>query len=188
VKKTPPLIAKALPSSIVLAASTLALAYGLNGSWGIVIAIAALGSLWLLGQWRGWGWTASFGLVCFVIIAALGLGMRLRQGWMLVGVVGGLFAWDLDHFAQRLRGSGQVEGTRALERHHFQRLLLVAGASLLLGAVALGTRVEFGFGAALLLGVLAILGLTRAVGFLRRQGEETAGLRRMGDQQTDSRE
>jgi len=171
VNETPPLTAKALPASIVLAAGALALGYGLNGSWSIVIVIAVPGVLWLLGQWRGWGWTASVGLVCFVVIAAVGLGMRLWDGWMLAGVVGALSAWDLDHFARRLRGPGKVEGAHALERRHLQRLLIVDGAGLLLGAVALRARIELGFGAALLLGVLATLGLTRAIGFMRRQSD-----------------
>lgn len=185
---TPSLTTKILPASIVLTVGALGLAYGLNGSWSIVIAIAVLGGLWLLGQWRGWGWMASVELVCFVIIAAVGLGMRLRNIWMLVSVVGALSAWDLDHFAQHLRGSGQVKGAHALERRHLQRLLIVDGASLLLGAVAMGARIEFSFGAALLLGVLAVLGLTRAIGFLRRQGEGAAGLQRAGDQRTNSQE
>jgi hypothetical protein len=171
VNETPSLTAKALPASIVLATGALGLGYGLNGSWSIVIIIAALGALWLVGQWLGWGWTASVELVCFVIIAAVGQVMRPGNGWTLTGVVGALSAWDLHHFAQRLRGSGQVEGTRALERRHFQRLLVVAGAGLLLGAVALGARIELGFGIALLLGVLAVLGLTRTTRFLRRQSD-----------------
>jgi hypothetical protein len=107
---------------------------------------------------------------------------------MLAGVVGALSAWDLNHFAQKMRKSGQVKGARALERRHLQRLLIVDGASLLLGAVALGARVEFSFGIALLLGVLATLGLTRAIGFLRRQGTGSAGLQRAGDQRTESQE
>jgi hypothetical protein len=172
----------------MLAASTLALGYGLNGTWGGVILIVAIGFLWLLGQRRGWRWTALCGLVCYVIMAAIGLGMRPWNGWMLIGVVGALSAWDLDHFALRMRESGQVENAHVLERRHFQRLLLVDGASLLLGAVALGARVEFSFGAALLLGVLATLGLTRAIGCLRRQGEGSAGLRRAGNQRIDSQE
>jgi len=188
VNETPSLTAKALPASIVLATGALALGHGLNGSWSIVIAIAVLGGLWLLGQWRGWGWTASVGLASFVIIAAVGLGMSVRNIWMLTGVVGALSAWDLDHFAQQMRESGQVKGARALERRHLQRLLIVGGASLLLGAVALGARVEFSFGVAMLLGVLATLGLTRAVGFLRRQGTGSASLRRAGDQRIDSQE
>jgi hypothetical protein len=171
VNETSSLTAKALPASIVLATGALGLGHGLNGSWSIVIVIAVLGALWLVGQWRGWGWTASVELVCSVIIAAVGLGMRPRDGWMLAGMAGALSAWDLHHFAQRLRGSGQVEGTRALERRHFQRLLVVTGAGLLLGTVALGAKVELGFGIALLLGVLAVLGLTRATRFLRRQSD-----------------
>ncbi|MFN2273076.1 MAG: hypothetical protein ACK2US_19715 [Anaerolineae bacterium] len=186
--ETPSLTAKILPASIVLAAGALALGYVLNGSSSIAIVIAVLGGLWLLGQWRRWGWTASIGLASFVIIAAAGLGMSVRGIWMLAGVVGALSAWDLDHFARQMRESGQVKGARALERRHLQRLLIVDGASLLLGAVALGARVEFSFGVALLLGVLATLGLTQAIGFLKRQGEGSAGLRRTGDQRIDSQE
>jgi hypothetical protein len=159
-----------LTASIVLTTSALALGYGLNGTWVGVILIAATGFVWLLGLRRGWRWVAPCGLVCYVIMAAIGLGMGSWNGWMLIGVVGALSAWDLDHFVRRLRESGQVENTHALERRHFQRLLIVDSVGLLLGMVALGIRIEFSFSIGLLLAVLAAFGLTRAIGFLRRQG------------------
>jgi len=72
--------------------------------------------------------------------------------WALGGMVVALSAWDLDHFAQRLRFAGQVEDVGRLERQHFWRLLIVDGLGLLFAAIALGIRVEFGFSLALVLG------------------------------------
>ena len=57
----------------------------------------------------------------------------------------------------------KAQGARDLEQRHLQRLLTVDGLGLLLGAVALGIRIEVGFGTAFLLGLLAILGLSRAI-------------------------
>ncbi len=165
------MIAKLLPISIILSASVLALGCGLNGLWTWVEFVVAVGSLWLLGRWRGWGWMAFVGLASFVGAAAAALWLGVGAGWTLFGVTAALSAWDLDHFAQRLSRVEQTDGTRALERRHLERLLIVDGLGLLLGAVALGIKIEFGFGAALLLGLIAVLGLSQAIGFLRRESD-----------------
>lgn len=165
--------AKALPASIWLATSALALGYALGGLWNLTLVIVALGFLWLLGQTRHWGWMAFVGLVSFVGVAVIGLWFDLAAGWMLLGTVMALAAWDLDHFAQRLRYVGWdetlAERRRELERRHLQRLLSVSGLGLLLAAVALGVRIRFNFGIAFLLGLVAVLGLSQAISFLRRE-------------------
>ena len=97
--------------------------------------------------------------------------MGVGVGWMLVGVVAALSAWDLDHFVQRLNGVGRVTKVRDLEQRHLQRLLIVDVSGLMLSVVALGIKVEFGLVTAMLLGLLVILGLSRMVGFLRREGD-----------------
>jgi hypothetical protein len=164
--------AKLALASTLLAAAVLALGYGLGSAWSGVGPILAVGLLWLASQWRDWwGWTASWALAFFTGAAAVGLWLGLGAGWMLAGVVAALSAWDLDHFAQRLKRAGWVEGTCALEHRHLRRLLAVDGLGFLLGAVALGIRIPFGFGVALVLGLLAMWGLSRAVGFLRREGD-----------------
>ena len=127
------------------------------------------GILWLFGQWRGRRWTAPVGLVCTVAAAGIGLWLDLSLGWMLLGAVAALCAWDLDHFAQRMRAAGRVEDAPALERRHLQRLLLVAGLGLLLAFLSLEIRIRLTFLVALVLGLLTILGLSRAVAFLRRE-------------------
>lgn len=163
-----------LPAGIVLATAALALGHGLNGSWGGVVVALAVGAFWLAGQWRRWGWVASMALVLLVGVAAVGQGRGARGGWMLVGVVGALVAWDLDRFIRRVRAAGRVEAADALERCHLWRLSIVAGAGLFFGAAALSVKIRLGFVVAFLLALLAMLGLSRVVGFLQR--EEGGGI------------
>lgn len=159
-----------LPVGTVLAAAALATGYGLSGLWGGSAVALVVSAFWLVGQWRKWGWVASVALVLLIGAAAVGLGMGIGGGWMLVSVVVALVAWDLDRFAWRMRAAGRVEGVDALERRHLWRLLIVAGAGLLLGAVALSVKIRLGFAVAFLLAFLAVLGLSRVVGFLQREG------------------
>jgi hypothetical protein len=64
-----------------------------------------------------------------------------------------------------------VERAPELERRHLQRLLLVALLGLLLGAIALRIEITLGFGAALLLALLAVLALSRAIRAMRCEGD-----------------
>jgi len=165
------MVTKALDLSILLAAGLLALGYALSGRgpWGV--AVVVVGGLWLVGRRRGWGWTASVGLVALVGAAAFGLGRGLAPGWALLGTGAALAAWDLDAFARRLGDGGPMGDRAMLERRHLQRLLLVEALGLLLAGAALAVRVRIGFGGALLLGALAVLGLSQVMGFFRREGE-----------------
>jgi hypothetical protein len=163
------MIRRILPVSIVVSCAALAMGYILGELWAWIPAIVAVGVVWLFGQWRAWGWTASMGLICGAGLAAAGVMLDLALGWMLVGLVATLTAWDLAYLALRLRGVERAEESRLVERRHLQRLLMVSGAGLVLPVVAL--EIEFGFslGVALLLGLLVFVGLSQAVLFLRRE-------------------
>jgi hypothetical protein len=163
-----------LPVSIVLAAAVLALGHGLNGSWAGMVVALVVGAFWLTGRWRGWEWVVSMALVLLIGVAALGQRGGAGGGWMLVGVVVALVAWDLDRLAWRMQAAGCVKDVDALERRHLWRLLIVAGAGLCLGAVALSVEIRLGFAVVFLLAFLAVLGLSRVVGFLQR--EEGGGI------------
>jgi hypothetical protein len=156
-----------------LAAVALGLGYGLAGRWAGIPAVAALLLLWLVGRQR-WRWTATMGLVSFSGAAAAGVLLGLDAAWMVTGLVAALCTWDLDHFARRLQGVDWADGNgertalrRELERSHLGWLLAVAGLGLLLAALALRVRVRLAFLTAVLLGLLAVLGLSRAIAFLR---------------------
>lgn len=162
---------KLLPAAIILAGGALALGYGLGGLWSGVLLSLALSVCWLVAFWRDWLWMSAPGLGLCVVVAVGGLLLNLGTGWMLVGVVAALSAWDLDAFVQRLRDVEWVADRRALERRHLMRLLIVDLLGLALAAVALGIELRLSFVATILLSLLMILGLSRAVGFLRRESD-----------------
>ena len=152
-----------------LATLALLAGYALQALWPGAGLILLIGLLWLAGDRRGWDWVAEPCLAGWVLLAAFGAWWGTISGWMLIGVVAALAAWDLRHFDMRLRAAGAIAPPDGLARAHLRRLALVAGAGLLFGAIALGIRFELTFGWALLVGALAIIGLSR---LLRAGGSE----------------
>jgi hypothetical protein len=163
--------ARLLPITLGLTAIALAMGYAVGGAWTFSPILLATGVLWWIGQKRHWNGLASVAWVGFVVAAAMGLWVGLPAGWMLVGVVAALSAWDLDHFARRLRGVERVEMQPALEWLHLWRLVSVDSLGLLLAGVALVIRYKFSFGMALFLGLVAVLGLSQMVSYLRRESD-----------------
>ena len=157
--------------SIGFATLLLALGYALNAAWLEVFLLLLIGCLWLAGYGRGWTWPASLSFSLFTGLAAWGVYQGLATGWLLGGLVAALVAWDLDHFAQRLRQAGHVAGEAELKQAHLRRLLIVAGLGLLLGGLALSFQIELNFGWALLLGLLVILGLSWVISRSQREND-----------------
>ena len=157
--------------SIGLATGALVSGYALGDLWIWAPPVMALGLFWLVGQWRGWDWVASVGLAFSTGFAAIGILRQLGAGWMLFAVVAALTAWDLGHYAHWLGSVQRVEKARELERRHLQRLLIVDSLGLLLAAAALQLKAKLSFGLAVVLGLLVILGVSRAVRLLRRESD-----------------
>ncbi len=157
--------------SIGLATLSLALGYGLSSLWAWTPLMVIIGLLWLVGQWYDWEGWASVGLILFIGAAAGGVWHDVAAGWLLGSVVAALIAWDLAHFSQHLNHAGHGENAAELKRTHLRRLLIVASLGLLLGGVALSLQLEFNFGWALLLGLLAILSLGWLISLTRGEAE-----------------
>jgi hypothetical protein len=141
----------------------------MGGLWTWTLPILGLAALWYLGQRRGLKWVTQFELLLFVGLAAIGLWQKLAFGWMLLGIIAALAAWDLEGFHQRMEGVDRVDHREGLERKYLQRLLIIEGFGALLAVAAVSLSVSFSFGSALLLGLLAVVGLSRTIGFLRRE-------------------
>lgn len=153
------------------AMGALAIGYTLAG---VLIGAPWIAGCWLLGligRQRGWDWSAPLGSIGFVSAAAFGVWRGAPAAWMLFATVSALVAWDLDVFAQRMRRAKRVAGEAELIQSHLRRVSIAGGLGLALGGLAVSVRVEFSFGWALLLGLLALLGLSRAIGFLRRESD-----------------
>ena len=164
------LVAGALTASGQAAAGLVA-GFSPQGRWLWVAVVGLLAVLWLLGYWRGLAWVAVVGLVGFAAASALGLLMGLGAGWMVFALLAALCAWDLHRFVLRLQSVERVEAQADLERRHLQRLLAVAGLGLVTAFLALRIQIRLTFLMALVLGLLAVWGLSRAVAILRRESD-----------------
>lgn len=165
------MIVRAMIGSIVLGAAALAAGYALEGGWNDARIVTAAGLVWLLVEQKRWAWPSSIAFVFFVAMAGRGLWLGIRPLPALISVVAVLSAWDLAYFRLRLQGVQATASQRMLERQHLSRLLLADGAATLLGVIALDLRIRLGVGSALLLGALAVAGLSQAIRFLRRNSE-----------------
>jgi hypothetical protein len=162
-----------LSSSVSVAVAGVALATGYalarRPIWTGVIAVAAL--LWLLLQSRGSAKLGELGLIAGVSAAGIGVLFDVGAGWMLVGLVATLTAWDLAAFSVWLQDCPTADEARALVRVHLQRLLVADALGLALALVALQLRVRPRLGILLLLGLVLAVGLSQLVRYLRRQTE-----------------
>jgi hypothetical protein len=147
-----------------IAALALALGYASQALWAGAGICLAIGLLWLGSRLRGWDWAADPCLAGWAGMAAFGAWQGLPASLLLLAVVAALAAWDLDHFAARLRCAGVIAQRAELGRAHLRQLAIVAGIGLLLGAIALSLRVDLTFGWAILIATLAIFSLSRMIG------------------------
>lgn len=161
-----------------LAAAALALAggYALAGMWGPAGTFLALGVVWAAAQRRGGasgaGGIGGLMMVTFILAGAGGI-LAGIPGWLgILAVVAALGAWDLDHLLRRLAVAGRVDYASGLARAHLRRLALVEGAGFLAGLAAVVIRGRLPFWLEALLALLAVLGLSRVIQFVRSQAEE----------------
>jgi hypothetical protein len=156
-------------ASLGFGSGALALGCALDGRWLWCLAVLAVAGGWSVGRWRRWPGVADAGLAAMASLAAAGVLLGLSAEAMLLGLVGALCAWDLDHFLRRMAHQQRAGDGRVLERRHLGRILAVAGLSLILGLVALRVDLELSLLTAVLLGLLAVLGLGRAARYLYGQ-------------------
>lgn len=127
---------------------------------------------YLLGvvRWK-WGWLRTLGFGVLILIILFGLWRGVQPIWPLLSLIAGLLAYDLDHARRRWARIGHHPKQAEMERLYLQRLFLVGIGGVTLGAAALSITIQFSLATAILLGLLAILGLSRAVAYLRRESD-----------------
>lgn len=149
----------------------LVIGYAIGGLWIWTLPILGLAVLWLVGQRRGLKWVASVDFSLFVGFAVIGIWQELSFALMLLGMIAALAAWDMDYFQQRLEDVERVSQREVLERKYLQRLLIIEVSGAILTFTAVSLTVTFSFGSALLLGLLAVIGLSRTIRFLRHESD-----------------
>lgn len=156
---------------LAITAAAMALGYGLAGWWAMAAALIALGGLWFGAQRSSDRAIEGTLLVIFCGAAGIGFWMGVPGIPMLVGVVGSLGAWDLAHFLRRINSVERVDFETGLGREHVRRLILIEAVALLTGLFALTAQARIPFWWEALLALLAVIGISRIVAFIRKQTE-----------------
>ena len=154
--------------SVLMSASSLAYAYNTVGFVMLARYALVFGALWLYAGWKRWTWFSAIGLLLSLALAGYGLWIELSPGWMISGALGGLLAWDLTEFMRRLRFAARTDDLRGLERRHLARVTIVALIGVALASIPMLVRLEFTFEWVVLLTLIAALGVTQLVAWLRR--------------------
>jgi hypothetical protein len=155
---------------LICASILLAAGYWLGGYVQISLALAILPIIGLITLWRGWGWVLSILLAIFSGLAAAGFYLDVEPAWLVLGIVAALVAWDQEHLSSRIKSAGRIDSQAMLIRKHWVRLVWVCLAGLLLVGLTYLIQVEFTFGLAVVLAILAVIGLSQGIAFLRRSG------------------
>ncbi|MEW6028728.1 MAG: hypothetical protein ACOYZ8_00880 [Chloroflexota bacterium] len=150
------------------AALSLAWGYFDVGLQGAVRWLIGLGALWAFALVRRWSWFSAPGFFASLAAAAAGLWLGLAPGWMLAGALFALLVWDLTDFERRLRLAAEGDDVNGLARVHLTRLSLVALIGFALASIAMIVRVQFSFEWAALMVLVAALGLSQLIGWMRR--------------------
>lgn len=163
--------ALALLISIAVGAGSLAWGYAQVGLPQFARWIILFGAVWLLAVWRRWRWFSYAGLVFNFMVAALGLWfLNFPPGWMFAGAICGLLAWDLTDFRYRQRFAASDAERRTVETRHLLRVSFLALLGFGLASLAMAVKLQFNFEWAILLTVVAVLGLMQMISWFRKRG------------------
>jgi hypothetical protein len=89
---------------------------------------------------------------------------------MLAGALGALIAWDLADFTRRIGDASDDDDVVAMTRRHLLRLIIVTAIGLALSLTGMIARLEFSFEWTAFLALLAALGVTQLVGWMKKGG------------------
>jgi hypothetical protein len=155
---------------VLMGVGSLTYAYSGAGYELLVRALLAIGAFWLYVGWRRWAWASSVIILLLVAAAGYGLWFELPPGWMIAGALGALLAWDLSEFMRRLAVAPKSDDLPGMKQRHLARVTIVALLGVLLASISMLVRLEFTLEWIMLLTLVAVLGVTQLVAWLRRGG------------------
>jgi hypothetical protein len=157
--------------SLLIGLGSLAFSYDNAGQTSLALILVSFGVIWIYAVWRRWNWISVIGIFLCLSLAAYGLWVDLSTGWMIAGALGGLMAWDLAGFMRRQHNAPKTEELSGLQRRHLARLTIVAALGLFLSSISMFISLEFTFEWMVVLTLIAILGISQMIAWLRKGGE-----------------
>jgi len=139
------------------------------GDWRWALGALVSGSL-LAGGFFWKRWLANAGFFGLLVCCIYGALLQWPAWQFGLALICSLAAWDLVFFAIRLRPFKDAAASRLPGRHVMQ-LSLILGGGAGLSVLALNGQFVLGFEAALLLAVMAAVGLAQVIRLLRDRDE-----------------
>jgi hypothetical protein len=159
----------ALVLSVLLGTGSLAYGYYQAGLYNQALWFVLLGVAWILAHWRELYWASSLAFLLVLIGAGYGVWYQFTTLWLLLGALGGLLGWDLSDFARRLSYAAPTDDIHGMELRHLERAGIVAVLGFGISFLSLVIHINrLPFEVAVVLVLIAALGLTRLVLRLRR--------------------
>lgn len=154
--------------SIVAAVSSLAVGFILAELPVVSVLVLVLGAGWILSEIRRWRWIGSLSLFLMIIGAAVGIIVEVSPIWAIMAAVLSLAAWEFGYFQRFIVISPWVRNEDLIKNRHQRRVIFVSVIGAVLAWVTTQIEIDIGFGVALLLAIISLMGLSRAVLYLRR--------------------
>ena len=156
--------------AVCLLVSVLCLAsgYGIAGRWIGAVAAIITGLAWLLARKYPASWLPHICLLASVCMAVVGRLTGSPPVLMICGSGIALAVWDLLLLDAALGSNSSGEQTRQYEKKHLQSLVLVLGSGLCMVFLGRSLTLQIPFVLLVLFVALAIFGLDRAWGYIKR--------------------
>ncbi len=155
-------------ATLVAGVLSLAIGYIFAGLPVVAAPILLIGAFWIAAEIKGWQWITSLSLILLIIGAAIGIILGVGPIWAILGTILALDAWELGYFQRFIESVPMVRNENDLTRRHHSRVIIVSVIGALTAWITTQVTVDLGFGAALLLAIISLFGLSRAVVFLRQ--------------------
>jgi hypothetical protein len=88
--------------NLILASAAFGIGYTLQELWYVIPVVLLLAIIWIWGDLRCVGWTASTIFVLHTIIAAAGFYYSVGSFPLIIGMLFALSAWDLSSLSRRI--------------------------------------------------------------------------------------
>lgn len=150
-------------AAVALSTIALGAAYLFWGERAGLAVVVLAGLSWLYASSRGKPSYASYSFGLSILLNFLAANDGASPILMLFSISTSLAAWDLSRFSPQLEKIRPPEAAVRLEKLHLKRLAMTLGIGLAIGIAAILIRIQLHFVLALILGLLAFIGLSYVV-------------------------
>lgn len=120
---------------------------------------------------RSWMLGASVALLTILSTAAVGFYLDINPVWLILGLLFGLFFWDMSYLNHWMQNAGRILDQDALLSKHGIRLMIVGGIGFFTSVAALTAEISLGFGWLVFLGFVVFITLSFVISSLLRMSQ-----------------